>query len=145
MDETLKEQMMVLAQQGFRCSQIMLALALGSKGKKDPDLVRAMGGLIVGIGFTGKTCGALTGGACLISFFAGKGTPEEKEHPRLWPMVEEFVDWFEQEVGKNQGFVDCDRILEHAGADKPSAEVCGPIVMKAYSRALSILRQNDAL
>ena len=65
MDEMLK--MLELSGQGFHCSQILLFLGLEAQGKSNPDLIRAMSGLAGGVGFCGDTCGALTGGACLIA------------------------------------------------------------------------------
>jgi len=54
-------------------------------------------------------------------------------------MMGEFVEWFEAEVGENKGIVDCVRILERAGATTPGPEIGGPIVLKAYMKAVSIL------
>jgi hypothetical protein len=80
MKDDLVTEIQSLAKDGFKCSQIMMALALKRQGKEEPNLIRAMGGLIVGVGYTGKICGALTGGACLISLYAGRGRVDEKEH-----------------------------------------------------------------
>ncbi|NLT17733.1 MAG: C_GCAxxG_C_C family protein, partial [Clostridiales bacterium] len=77
MDDFLMR-LMELSSQGFFCSQILLMLRLEAEGKQNPDLVRALGGLAGGLGFSGKTCGALTGGACLIAYYAGKGAPDER-------------------------------------------------------------------
>jgi C_GCAxxG_C_C family probable redox protein len=140
-DEILKD-MQSMAQDGFRCSQIILKQGLKRMNAENPFVIRAMGGLIVGVGFTGKTCGALTGGACLISLFAGRGRTDEKEHPKLWPMIEEFVEWFESEIGEHKGIIDCDIILKRAGANSPGPEICGPIVLKSYMKAISILENN---
>jgi C_GCAxxG_C_C family probable redox protein len=142
MKDKLEKEIQSLAYDGFRCSQIMMALALKRQGKEDPNLIRAMGGLIVGVGYSGKICGALTGGTCLVSLYAGRGLSSEKEHPKLWPMTEEFIEWFESEVGENKGIIDCDRILERAGASAPGPEICGPIVLKAYMKASFILEAN---
>ncbi|MCF8057590.1 MAG: C-GCAxxG-C-C family protein [Desulfocapsa sp.] len=142
MKNRIVTEMRALSEAGIKCSQIMIALALKQQGKQDADLIRAMGGLVVGVGYSGKICGALTGGACLISFYAGRGDITEKEHPKLWPMIEEYVEWFESEVGENNGEIDCDKILERAGVSKPGPEICGPIVLKAYMKSLSILETN---
>ena len=60
-DEMIR--MMQLAGQGFYCSQVLLIMGLEAQGKSNPDLIRSMSGLAGGLGFTGDTCGALTGGA----------------------------------------------------------------------------------
>jgi len=140
--ETISKEMHSMAQAGFRCSQIMLALGLKRKGRENPDVLRTMGGLIVGVGYNGEICGALTGGTCLISLYAGKGRYEEEEHPKLWLMTEEFFKWFTSEVGGGKGIIKCDQILERAGVGTPSSEICGPIVLKSYARAISILEAN---
>ena len=56
--------------QGFHCAQVLLIMGLEHQGKEDPDLIRAMNGLSGGLGFQGKTCGALAGGACLLESIA---------------------------------------------------------------------------
>ena len=38
--------MMELRRQGFRCSQIIMALGLEAGGKDNPDVIRAMTGLL---------------------------------------------------------------------------------------------------
>ena len=81
------EQMMALRKQGFYCSQILILQGLELMGKSNPDLVRAMQGLAGGMGFSGEICGALTGGACLLGLYAGKGLPEQEGDPRLAFMV----------------------------------------------------------
>lgn len=67
------DRMLELAREGYDCAQIMLTLALDMDGKSDPDLVRAMGGLSLGVAGGGDICGALSGGACLLAYFAGRG------------------------------------------------------------------------
>lgn len=140
--ESVRVDMMSLAQDNFRCSQIMLALGLQRRGEDNVSVIRAMAGLIVGVGYSGRICGALTGGTCLIALYAGRGSSGEKEHHELWPMTHEFFDWFDSEIGENEGIIDCDSILERAGAATPSSAICGPVVLKAYLKAISILEAN---
>ena len=108
-EETFR--MITLAGQGFYCSQILLSMGLEAQGKSNPDLIRAMAGLAGGLGFTGDTCGALTGGACLLGLYAGKGLPEEPEDEKLNLMISELVDWFTEEFGKLHGGIRCETIL----------------------------------
>ena len=98
-----------------------------------------MHGLSVGVGFSGKLCGVLTGGAAVIAFFAGRGKKEEQEHPKLWPMIEEYVEWFEKNIGESKGVIDCDKILHRAGHKTPAKEICAPIIAKGYKKAVAIL------
>ncbi len=47
--------------EGDTCGHILAKLALEAVGRDNPDLVRAMSGLAVGMG-RGFNCGCLTGG-----------------------------------------------------------------------------------
>ena len=76
----LREYLMELGMQGFECSQILMMLALETDGCENPDLIRAMSGLTGGMGHCQKECGALTGGCCVLGYFAGRGSTEEIEH-----------------------------------------------------------------
>lgn len=111
MDDT--DRMIELGQQGFFCSQILILQGLEFQGKTNPDLVRAMQGLAGGIGFTGETCGALTGGACLLGLYAGKGAPDEDENFELMLMLGELVEWFKQTYGQQYGGIRCATILQN--------------------------------
>jgi C_GCAxxG_C_C family probable redox protein len=131
---------MELAQQGFFCSQILLLLALEAEGKENPELIRSMGGLAGGLGFCGKTCGTLTGGACLLSYYGGKGTEEEMNDDRLIGMIIELVHWFEANIAAKYGTCDCKDIL---GGDATNrAKICPKIVEDTYNKVREILLDN---
>ncbi|GBF35221.1 hypothetical protein DCCM_4344 [Desulfocucumis palustris] len=134
--------MFQLAQQGFYCSQILLILGLEARGKDNPDLIRAMTGLAGGLGFSGKTCGALSGGACLLGLYAGKGTPEEVEHDRFRLMVDELVKWFEDEIGSQHGGINCEEILGEDFKHRAVNTKCGNIVASTYDKVKEILAEN---
>ena len=139
MDEMIR--MLKLAGQGFYCSQILISLGLDNQGKQNPDLVRAMAGLAGGVGFCGDTCGVLTGGACLLALYAGRGTSEEEEDPRLNAMINELVEWFTQEFSECYGGIHCREIL----ADDPKNRTsrCPQLVMRTYEKVKSLLIEND--
>jgi len=126
-----------LATQGFCCSQIILILGLDEQGKDNPDLIRAMHGLCGGIGRSGKTCGALTGGVCLIGLTFGKGTPVEVGHVRINLMINELMEWFEN----THGSIDCEGILDHSldEAGKEYPVQCGNIVSATFNKVQEIL------
>lgn len=129
--------MVEIAQQEFFCSQILLMMGLEAQGKTNPDLIRAMAGLIGGLGFCGKNCGTLTGGACLLALYAGKGTDEEVEDSRLNSMIKELVEWFKQEQGSLYGGIDCEQII---GNDpQKRMERCPQIVYQTYEKVKNIL------
>lgn len=105
------DRMNELRQQGFFCSQILMMMGLDLQGKDNRDLVRAMNGLVGGLGFTGELCGALTGGACLLGLYAGKGDGRQEENPRLIFMIEELVKWFKGGYGQEYGGIRCEEIV----------------------------------
>ena len=138
MDDLVR--MKELKQQGFFCSQILIILGLELQGKSNPDLVRCMHGLAGGLGFMGETCGALTGGACLLGLYAGKGLPEEEEDPRLLFMIEALVKWFKEVFGVEYGGITCDHILE----DDPKGQLtrCPRLVAETYQKVKELLVEN---
>ena len=132
--------MIELAGQGFYCSQILLFLGLETQGKMNPDLIRAMSGLAGGMGFSGDVCGALTGGACLLGLYAGRGTPEEEEDPKLNLMVTELVEWFSEQFGEMYGGIRCSAILD----DDPKNRMvrCPALVAGVYEKVKDLLVEN---
>jgi C_GCAxxG_C_C family probable redox protein len=133
--------MMELSQQGFHCSQIMMIMALDAQGKANPDLIRAMSGLLGGVGFCGKICGTLTGGACLIGLYAGKGTAEEEADNRLYLMMSELVEWFENEYRTKYGGINCADILQDDPRNRMSR--CPQMVMATMEKVREILAANN--
>jgi C_GCAxxG_C_C family probable redox protein len=138
MDEL--EQLGVYRRQGFYCSQILLLQGLDQLGRSNPDLIRAMQGLAGGLGFTGELCGALTGGACLLGLYAGKGTPDQEEDPRLLFMVEDLVKWFKAEYVEQFGGIRCEEIL--AGSGQNQIKRCPIIVTGVLQKAKELLVEN---
>lgn len=132
--------MVELSQAGFFCSQILLIIGLEAQGKDNPDVVRAMSGLVGGIGFCGKTCGTLTGGACLIGLYAGKGTAEEMEDRLVNDMIRELVEWFETETSSQYGGIACDNILEKNPTNR--AARCPQLMLKTLGKVEEILVAN---
>jgi C_GCAxxG_C_C family probable redox protein len=132
--------MIELAGQGFYCSQILLILGLEAQDKQNPDLIRAMNALVGGLGLSGDICGSLTGGACLLGLYAGRGTPEEEEDPKLNIMISELVNWFTQKYSALYGGIHCDNILE--GDPTNQRTRCPGIVAKTYQKVKSLLLEN---
>lgn len=136
------DRMLELSREGFYCAQIMLALALELEGKKDPDLVRAMGGLSGGIGGSGGACGALTGGACLISYFAGKGEADELPHEEFNAMTAEYAAWF-RDYTAGYGGCDCRVILD--GDDRNKIQRCPVIIRAAFEKCMELLSERGVI
>jgi C_GCAxxG_C_C family probable redox protein len=126
--------LMGLKAKGFCCAQIILILALEAQGKTNADLVRSVGGLCFGINGSGEVCGALSGGACLISLYAGKGSGEEAADDRYAAMAGELVNWFRASAGEYGG-TRCGEILEKF----PDRSMCGRIVADVYGKCMDIL------
>jgi C_GCAxxG_C_C family probable redox protein len=133
--------MIQLAQQGFHCSQILLFMGLEAQGKANDDLIRVMSGLAGGLGFSGDVCGALTGGACLLGLYAGRGKADEEEDPRLNVMIGELVEWFSATHGEMYGGIRCETIL----CDDPGARStrCPSLVLGTYEKVKALLSEND--
>ncbi|HHV42657.1 MAG TPA: C_GCAxxG_C_C family protein [Clostridiaceae bacterium] len=134
--------MFELHQQGFNCSQILLQLGLEARGAQNPDLIRAINGLGGGLGFSGKTCGALTGGVCLLSLYTGRGKPEEKVHDQFHSMISKLVNWFEDTVGTAHGSINCRDIIGEDLKTKTINPKCSSIVTSTHEKVKDILESN---
>jgi hypothetical protein len=137
--DDLQLRLLELTSKGYTCSQILLILALELQGKEDFDLIRAMSGLARGSAAGEGTCGTLTGAACLLGLYGGKGCDDEMESERLPGMLEELWDWFEERCASKFGGITCREIL----ADGAEQSVrCGPLVVETFRKALEILTGN---
>jgi hypothetical protein len=132
---------MRLSGQGLYCSQILMALALETGGNANPDLVRSLAGLAFGCGLGQGTCGVLSGAACVLALYAGKGGPEEDESPALMPMLEELNDWFRAEAGGQGGEMTCEAIIGPEAPKSPQQK-CGVLVAGAFAKVMEILAAN---
>lgn len=138
MDEM--DRMLELRRQGFFCSQILLIMGMELQGKENPDLLRAVHALAGGIGFSGEVCGALTGAACLLGLYAGKGAPEQEEDPRLMFMAEDLVRWFKAEYGAQYGGINCADLVGDSSRNMGTR--CPVFVLGAYQKAKELLVEN---
>ncbi|HVO63678.1 MAG TPA: C-GCAxxG-C-C family protein [Terriglobales bacterium] len=125
--------------QGFGCSQILMQMALEEQGKSDPDLVRAMTGLLRGMN-CGKNCGALTGACCVLGLYAGRGAKDEQDDPNLNLMLHQLVEWFEGEYKSRYGSIDCAGIT----GDDPKLQLtrCPQIVAETFNKVTEILTSS---
>ena len=103
-EQDLFMRMLDLTSQGYACSQILLMLGMELNGEENSAVVRTMAGLNEGMYGSGRLCGCLTGGSCLLGYFSGKGLEEDElEHPAFRKMVAEFSAWFEETWGGQYG------------------------------------------
>lgn len=132
--------MMELSLQGFACSQILALMALEGQDRSNPDVVRAMTGLLGGM-FQGKVCGAFSGGCCVLALYAGRGDASEIEDGRLGQMITELTEWFDEEFGERYGGTDCATIV----GDDPALRLsrCPEIVGQTFRKIVEILEDNN--
>jgi hypothetical protein len=125
-----------LSLQGFTCSHIMLRLGLDALGRDNPDLMRAMSGLALGMG-NGLDCGVLTGGCCLLGLYAGKSGRDDEADPRLPLLLEEYTEWFRDEYGARHGGIRCADIMR--GDPQLKVERCPAMTLAAVNKVFEIL------
>ncbi|MDD2852779.1 MAG: C-GCAxxG-C-C family protein [Desulfuromonadaceae bacterium] len=134
--DQIQLRMMELSYNGYYCSQILVMLGLEAQGKSNPDLIRAIGGLANGCGFSGGPCGTLTGAACLLSLYAGKGTDDEYEDEGFTYMLRDLGEWFAKTYGNRYDGITCDAIV---GDRTEIRQRCGAIVAETYSKVMELL------
>jgi C_GCAxxG_C_C family probable redox protein len=135
--------MFKLANSGYCCSQILIIMYLESNGLENVSLIKAMAGLCAGVGNTGKTCGVVTGGACLFGLYAGKGIDIEIRDDNLKKMIQEFVQWFEDEFESTEcaDIITVD-VLNDINEREAYPIKCGNIMQKSYNKINEILKEN---
>jgi hypothetical protein len=131
-----RERILELGGAGYQCAQILILLGLELQGRTNPDLVRSMQGLCLGMS-AGETCGALTGAASLLGLYAGRGSADDEDDPRLIFMLEDLVTWFTQGFGAQYGGLRCDDIVGNSGS--LMADRCPKLVLGAYQRVKDLL------
>ena len=135
--------MLKLSREGFQCAQILMILALESEEKENADLIRAMGGLNVGLSDMSGPCGALTGGCCLLSYFAGKGEADELEDPAFAELLPAFTAWFRETYAGESGESTCTAILGGDLRNMPAR--CPGLVQGVYEKAMALLKASDVI
>lgn len=128
-----------LAGEGYCCSQIIIQMALEVQGVENPGLIRAFSGLCHGFPATKGSCGAITGAACLIGYFGGKGHSAEDENERLPLMLSELSDWFEEFAASRFTGIRCADIVD---TGTPDSSICTNLIAECYGKAMTILIEN---
>jgi len=116
---------------------------LDTEEKDDPDLIRTVGALNDGLRGTGQVCGALTGGMCVLSYYAGQGTAEEMADPDYDNLAQELYDWFKQLIAERYAGISCPDILEGDQANKLAR--CPGLVEETFGKAVQLLEEHDLL
>lgn len=130
-----------LAAKGYCCSQIMVKLALETQGRENPELVRAMSGLCIGVGNSGGICGVFSGAACVLALYGGKGTDTEKEADKLPLMYAELSEWFDQRATEAFGGTACKSIIGEESL-RPRPDRCGALLVDTWKKVQEILVEN---
>lgn len=132
--------MVELAENGYNCSQILITLTLEREGKRNPGLIRSISGLGNGCGFFNETCGILTGAACMISWYAGKGTENESESDKFLPMLQDLNDWFNKEIDGKYQSTRCKDIAGELVGTTEGKQICGGLLFNTYNKTSEILK-----
>lgn len=120
----MNQDILELKLKGYCCSQIIMALGLKKLGKENPDLIKAMAGLCMGVQ-QGRICGILSAAICLL-YLADPSGAENRN-------VREITDWFEESFFH----VDCDDLLEGNPLNK--IEKCPLMIEATFSKISEIL------
>ena len=139
----LFDRIMELSRYGYFYSQILAILMLDTIGEENPGLVKAMGGLNGGVGYSQGCCGCMTGGVCLISYFTGKGEDTGYDDPQHKPALSEFTKWFEEEMTAEYGGIDCRDITK--GNPAKRVEYCPAIIAATFEKCMEILQERELL
>ena len=140
MDNNMTFRIYRLASSGLCCTQIMLKMTLEEEEGKNSDLLRAFRGMCGGIDNRGKTCGILTAGIGIIGLYAANGNEGEVCREDFEVMMDEYVDWFENEFKST----DCrelmgTRDISNLGKRINYPEKCAYITQKSYVKLHAIL------
>ena len=139
----LFDRVMELSRYGYFGSQIRAILMLDALGEENPGLVKAMGGLNGGVGYSQGCCGCMTGGACLISYFTGKGEDTGYDDAQHKPALADFTRWFEEEMTAEHGGIECRDIT--MGNPAKRVEYCPQIIAATFEKCMEILQERDLM
>ena len=139
----LIDRVLELSRYGYFCSQILAILTLETLGEENPGLVKALGGLNGGVGFSGGCCGCMPGGACVLSLFTGKGEDTGYEHPGHKGVMKEFTDWFTENMLAEYGGTDCEDITR--GNPAKRVEYCPQIIAETYAKCMELLSERGLI
>ena len=139
----LMDRIMELTEQGYCCAQILAILLLDTIGEEDPGYVRAMDGLLYGVGYSYGCCGCMTGGAAVLSYLTGRPYGEEgREYDAALhkEVLKEFTDWFTDEMKRDYGGINCSDIIR--GSAARCLEYCPGIIAATYEECMEILDRH---
>jgi hypothetical protein len=113
---------------GLRCADILVKLALDFAGEENDALIRSARALNAGLGASRGVCGSLTGCCLVIGYFTDS-------RDVLNSSVQEFAEWFKEKTVPLCGSVNCEDIIGAAGG-------CPRLVLDCYSKTMEILSEK---
>ena len=133
-----------LFNQGFNCSQSILAAFAKDYGMVEAQALKLATGLGGGMGCTARTCGAVTGAFLVIGLKYGSHKAEDKDSKaRTYAKVREFIEEFQ----KKRGSIECKQLLgidissETGFAEARDRKLFKTICPRAVEEAEAILRK----
>lgn len=141
--------------QGYCCSQLLILLALRLRNEENPSLVRVANGFCHGIGQSSGPCGMLTGGACVLALYTGRGAETEQANPYFTPLLNEYAEWF---YARTEAYGSCKcsdvaaglaRDAGEAGGDssgpdnKPNPMLCGGLLAECWEKLVDLCADYD--
>jgi C_GCAxxG_C_C family probable redox protein len=94
--EQMRDKASDLYSRRFHCTQAVLCAGLEKIGKVNEEVIKAFGAFGGGIAWSGRTCGALTGGIGVIASIFGRGNLKSTEDSRMRPICRKFIVEFEK-------------------------------------------------
>jgi len=105
----------------FMCSQATLAVGQEKLGKKDWEVIKAMGAFGAGLGCNGEVCGALIGALATMGLKFSRDQEEGREDRKMWGYTAELVKRFREEIVKNHSGIRCQEIAGVNWRDREQA------------------------
>ena len=90
-------------------------------GKKDDEVMKAMGAFGGGLGGNGEVCGAVVGALAVMGLRFSRSSEDEKEDPKMWSYAHEVLERFQKEIAKNHGSILCREIARVNWKDREQA------------------------
>ena len=106
----------------------------------EQGLVRAMSGLGLGCGSFNETCGVLTSAASILAWYGGKGADNEAESEKLFPMLQDLGEWFQQRTASKFKGTSCKDIVGDQAGTPAGKQICGMLIFDTYNKVDEILK-----
>lgn len=125
-------------QQGYTCSQAVIAAFAEDLGLTPETAYRIMEGFGGGFGGSQEVCGAFSAATAVISFFYSSGSMDGKSKAHTYKAIRHAAELFEAEYGS----VICRDILH---GESPKAFKCGMKVRDAVVIVHRLLSENNEI